>query len=176
MNTSASKKSLQEVCTWPSLLAIFANTDKGLIAEFISNFFLNQVIGLYPALVNCISTGSNSLCSALKEALIEYHQLLAVPRPVVLTPALPEPDVVTETILSQIPMKDAQVETVVDHVEATNTVSTEETAFKVGSAKVEVTAKVDAAGDADLDAESDPVGEVVLDVNVASEELDDSLC
>ena len=132
-----------------------------MFSSHYSPFHQNQVIGLYPALVNCISAGSNSLCSALKEALIEYHQLLAVPRPVVL--ASPLPEIFLQSVVAA--SKDAAEEA------PTNGVA------KIDAGKPEV-AKDEAGDDAEPEVEADPVGEVVLDVNVASEELelDDSLC
>ena len=111
----------------------------------------------------------------MKEALIEYHQLLAVPRPVVLAPPpqiLPTPEVANE--------KDSPCAV---HETKTDAISTKEV---VAGKLVELTLVDAAAGDAEpnvmvgegLVEKTDPVGEVILDVNVASEELeiDDSLC
>ncbi len=39
----------------------------------------NQVIGLYPALVECTTSTSPQVSKALKGALIEYRDLLAAP-------------------------------------------------------------------------------------------------
>ena len=38
-----------------------------------------QVIGLYPALVECTTSTSPQVCKALKGALSEYKELLAPP-------------------------------------------------------------------------------------------------
>ena len=39
-----------------------------------------QVIDLYPALVECTTSTSSQVCSALREALIEYQDLIGPPR------------------------------------------------------------------------------------------------
>ena len=154
-----------------------------------SDFPRFQVIGLYPALVNCISSGSNSLCSALKEALIEYHQLLTVPLPVILASPTPLPGLVAATSDQPRPealTKDVQVETgnrdwlegasSASALESSSKPALETVKFELGVSHMEA-----GAGDGDVEpevTETDHVGEVVLDVNVASDELelDDSLC
>ena len=124
-------------------------------------------------MVNCISTGSNSLCSALKEALIEYHQLLSVPRTLVLD----EPEFLRSKDSAAAKEKAAPA----------NAETQIEGAPRAEATKPEANAgvTVDAAGDGEVITSvmvsEDPVGEVVLDVThvnsgIEQLELDDSLC